>query len=145
MSEDEPLFPRGWKWILNGKIPLPCEDLHEWALFMEDPQKSLVAVTDLNDELRVSTVFLGLDHRFSMSGGAPPILFETIVFGQESTHHHFNGREMNVREILKQRRYATWAEAEEGHRQLCQEFQRQLDAALSTAQAHLPKGAHHDE
>ncbi len=46
----------------------------------------------------ISTVFLGLDHRF---GEGPPLLFETMVFGGK---HH---QEID--------RYSTWDEAEKGH------------------------------
>jgi hypothetical protein len=57
-----------------------------------------VAKTKVGDA-EVSTVFLGLDHGWEVD--APPILFETMVFGG----------------VLDQEqvRYATWAEAESGH------------------------------
>jgi hypothetical protein len=52
-------------------------------------------------EVRVSTVFLGLDHSFS---GGPPLLFETMVFGGEHDQAQW--------------RYTTWQEAEIGHAQV---------------------------
>lgn len=52
----------------------------------------------LQGDVRVSTVFLGLDHRF---GDGPPLLFETMAF----VGHDDVGME----------RYSTWQEAEEGH------------------------------
>lgn len=52
----------------------------------------------------ISTVFLGIDHGFTVEG--PPILFETMVFCQGS------------RSDLEMERYATWAEAVEGHNQM---------------------------
>lgn len=51
--------------------------------------------------VEVSTVFLGLDHRYCGDDG-PPILFETMIFG--------DGRDDY------QERYVTLAEAEAGHR-----------------------------
>ena len=35
--------------------------------------------TKLNDEVEVSTVFLGMDHNFGGKGN--PVLWETLVFG----------------------------------------------------------------
>jgi hypothetical protein len=41
---------------------------------------------------------LCIDHRF---GSGPPLLFETMIFGEEDDEY--------------QKRYSTWKEAEEGH------------------------------
>ncbi len=49
--------------------------------------------------VRVSTVFLGIDHNFSFEG--PPVLFETMVFG--GIHDGY------------QYRFSTWEEAEVFH------------------------------
>jgi hypothetical protein len=51
---------------------------------------------------RVSTVFLGLDHRFGTEG--PPILFETMIF---CSNKDVDGYQM---------RCSTWEEAERMHR-----------------------------
>ena len=50
--------------------------------------------------ISVSTVFLGLDHRWF--GDGPPLVFETMVFGGEFDH--------------EQERYGSWAAAEAGHK-----------------------------
>jgi hypothetical protein len=54
----------------------PIEDMAEasrqWRLHKH------VARTKVYEGCEVSTVFLGLDHRF---GDGPPIVFETMVFG----------------------------------------------------------------
>ena len=55
---------------------------------------------DMIGDVRVSTVFLGVDH-VGWYGG-PPELFETMVFGGPLD--------------LEQERYATWDEAEAGHK-----------------------------
>jgi hypothetical protein len=54
-------------------------DMMTWARQYEDIEKRRVG-SDLVDGLRVSTVFLGVDHDFS---GGPPVLFETTVFDED--------------------------------------------------------------
>ena len=49
-------------------------------------------------DIRVSTVFLGLDHAY---GSGPPMLFETMIFGGEHDEY--------------QERYSIYEEAEKGH------------------------------
>lgn len=49
----------------------------------------------------ISTVWLGLDHNFAVHG--PPLIFETMVFGQRDWKD------------LDMRRYSTLAEAKGGH------------------------------
>ncbi len=65
----------------------------------------------------VSTVFLGIDHRFS--GDGPPILFETMIF---------EGPEFGPA-LDYQERYCTWQEALDGHKRAIEWLKSQ--AALS--------------
>ena len=58
-----------------------------------------IARTEITPEVYVSTVFLGLDHRYTPE--EPPVLFETIVFGLKGD------------EPLE--RYTTYEAAEAGH------------------------------
>jgi hypothetical protein len=51
--------------------------LWQWAALMEANGDHHVA-NDLIGEVRVSTVWLGLDHNW---GPGPPLIFETMVFG----------------------------------------------------------------
>lgn len=60
---------------------------------------------DERDGIQVSTVHLGYDHNWS-GGNGPPLIFETMIFGGEHDQY--------------QERYATLAEAKEGHRQACE-------------------------
>lgn len=60
-----------------------------------------MGLTELPDNKRVSTVFLGLDHRYSDEG--LPILFETMVFDGNG----FDEQDME--------RYCTYKEALDGH------------------------------
>jgi hypothetical protein len=84
----------------NSHRPVPCEDLRTWARWMETADR-VVAKTTVREGLDVSTVFLGLDHRF---GPGTPLLFETMVFRDGD-----GGDE---------ERYATWDEAVAGHQRL---------------------------
>jgi hypothetical protein len=66
-------------------------------------EKRLVARTDIGIRYSISTVFLTIDHNWSMWG--PPILFETMVFTKEG-----NDEDME--------RYRTWDEAIAGHERM---------------------------
>lgn len=65
------------RYILDGKVPVPCEDLFTWAHWIEKGANRVVRQEDVGN-LWVSTVFLALDHNWLCDG--PPMLFETIVF-----------------------------------------------------------------
>lgn len=64
------------KFILKGREVVPCPELEQWARWFETGERRVAA--DVIGEVRVSTVFLGLDHRF---GDGPPLVFETMIFG----------------------------------------------------------------
>jgi hypothetical protein len=90
------------RYILNGHEPVAEPELLTWAQWMVEADRH-VRLSEQGD-VRVSTVFLGLDHSF---GDGAPILFETIAFvGDES---------------VAEARYCTWAEAEEGHARIVAE------------------------
>lgn len=85
-------------YILRGKKAFPCNDVIKWAEWFEKNQdKKIVAKTSV-DNSSISTVFLGLNHRF---GVGRPLIFETMVFGGP-----LDG---------EMARYSTWKEAEAGH------------------------------
>lgn len=84
-------------YILVGKQVVSCSDLMTWAEWLETADRHVRDTA--RDDVRVSTVFLGLDHGFGDDG--PPVLFETMVF--------VNGAEAGCE------RYCTWDEAEAGH------------------------------
>lgn len=62
-------------WVLDGHTPCPVSDLLEWARWLETADRHVAA--DVVAGVRVSTIFLGLDHQW---GEGPPILFETMIF-----------------------------------------------------------------
>ena len=64
------------KYVLVGQTAVPEPDLMVWAQWMETADR-IVAQTEIPGGM-VSTVFLGLDHRFF--GDGEPLVFETMVF-----------------------------------------------------------------
>jgi hypothetical protein len=87
------------KYILDGHTPVPAS-LLQWAAWFETAERR-VATTD-KGEIRVSTVFLGLNHNF---GKGAPLLFETMIFGVPNNGY--------------QERCSTWEEAEAMHEKAC--------------------------
>ena len=79
-----------------------------WADDFEDRAKKRVKRDVLPNGYQVSTVWLGLDHSF---GSEKPQIFETMVFGKVL------GRELDTD------RYASEAEALEGHERMVQKWQ----------------------
>lgn len=98
----------------ENRQPVPA-DVDSWA-----KRRKRVALTELSGGIRVSTVFLGLDHSFSDEG--PPILFETLVFEGPLDGHML--------------RYATWAAAKIGHARIVDEVR----AAIACAQKEQADG-----
>ena len=92
------------RYILVDRRSVPCPWLLSWATWMETEDRHVKET--IQDDVRVSTVFLGLDHSFGQSG--PPILFESMCFV--------------AGEGVDQRRYATWEEAERGHDDMVREI-----------------------
>lgn len=74
-------------YILKDRIPVPCPNPIEWAKSYETSER-VVAKTELEGGVLVSTVFLGIDLNFY---GGSPLVFETMIFD------------------------ATWEQAEAGH------------------------------
>ena len=59
--------------------PVPCEDALAWAVWFEQSDAArVVAMTEITPDIRVSTVFLGIDHSFGLGD---PVLWETMIFG----------------------------------------------------------------
>lgn len=101
-------------WILggpDGHTPIKVSDAIQWARAFE--QENRVVQQDDVGTLFVSTVFLGIDHRFG--GEGPPLLFETMIFGEPEPKELF-GKVCEIRPDLDMYRYSTWAEAEQGHK-----------------------------
>jgi hypothetical protein len=80
----------------DGRTPKLSHSLMEWALYFEHTNRQ--TAEDVIGDVRVSTVFLGLDHQW---GKGPPLLWETMIFGGE--HDDYTDR------------YASHDEAIAGH------------------------------
>ena len=88
-------------WILNKNRKIKKVDLMTWAKWFKSSQDRIIG-KDIIKGIRVSTVFLGIDHGFGLG---KPILFETIIFGS------------NLKKLQGyQERYHTLQEAEKGHK-----------------------------
>ncbi|MFK7978700.1 MAG: hypothetical protein AB8G86_01845 [Saprospiraceae bacterium] len=72
------------RYILEGKEPVPCEDLEQWAEWFEKADRTVKK--DTINGYQISTVFISIDHRFTDEG--EPIVFETGVFGVHSGYDH---------------------------------------------------------
>lgn len=90
------------EYILKGHKPVLEPDLMKWARWYQSADRHVRDTA--RDDVRVSTVFLGLDHSH---GHGPPVLYETMLF--------VNGAEEGCE------RYCTWDEAEAGHRRWVQQ------------------------
>lgn len=91
------------KYILSGHTPVPTSDLLEWGRWMQNANKHIA--DDTQRGIRVITIFLGLDKATNLNHIGPPVLFETMVFGEENDEERW--------------RYCTWEEAEAGHIKVC--------------------------
>lgn len=84
-------------YVLDGRVARPVESMEQWAKAFEGDRH---VAQDTVGEIRVSTVFLGIDHSF---GDGPPLIFETMIFGGPHDQH--------------QTRCSTYGEAERQHQE----------------------------
>ena len=74
-------------------------EMLEWGKLFSDWDYKRIAKTTINGA-EVSTVWLGMNHSF---GEGPPLIFETMIFGDNPLGDEYCDR------------YATEAEAQKGH------------------------------
>ena len=103
------------QYILRGKTPVRCDDLMEWARWM-DTRERIVKQTRVGT-MFVSTIFLGIDHSL---GGKEPILFETMTFCDDE---------------IDCQRCSTWKQAEEQHHYAVKHAETLQERAEIIAQA----------
>jgi hypothetical protein len=89
---------RGPYYILDGHAVVPAS-LEAFGRWFERANR-VVDYTEVTSQVRVSTVFLGIDHRWL--GKGPPIVFETMIFGGPLDGDQW--------------RYSSWDDAEAGHK-----------------------------
>lgn len=90
-------------YILDNRKPVRIEHMDAWMAWMDNSDRR-VASTKMGD-VRVSTVFLGIDHYWEAAEGTLA-LFETMVFG--------GMLDGNVE------RSSTWEDAEAVHEEMCE-------------------------
>src|SRR5688500_15884146 len=100
------------KYILNQKVVTACDDLMTWAIWIEtERDQQQVGLTRLDETIHISTVFLGIDYSYGRSN---PKFFETMIFG--GIHDGYT------------KRYSTYEEAEDGHKEAVRLAQSNLYA-----------------
>ncbi|SRR6266568_5076961 len=114
-------------YILNEQgEPVLEPDFMKYARWFEAAERH-IGNTWFGD-IRVSTVFLGIDHSFSSVEGGSPVLWETMVFADEAILTRLMElSETDDRSILAQffggidiqKRYSSRKAAEEGHQLMC--------------------------
>lgn len=82
----------------------PCT-FAEWVFAYSSPKRSRIVKQQWVNGCFVSTVFLSIDHRFTLVG--PPILFETMIF----TRRRGSYKKLDQFQV----RYTNFAEASIGH------------------------------
>ena len=120
-----------YKYILdkNG-IAVPCDALVEWAKWM-GTERAQYHLTDEIAGIRVSTIFLGLDHSFA---GGEPILWETMVFNDdEATARRVMGQKFIGAPDLGQWRFTFRGDAVAFHRKKVKEYEELLLASGTTS------------
>jgi hypothetical protein len=100
-----PFQPYQYRFILggaDGRTVVPCDDILQWGAWIDtrQPVEGIVAQEEVAD-CWVSTVFVGIDAS-AVVEDRPPEPFETLVTGDSEWKYR--------------RTWATWAEAEAGHR-----------------------------
>ena len=88
--------------LVNGKVE-HCPDIIKWGKWFSENDRTVIRTE--KEGYIISTVFMGLDHSF---GGGPPLLFESMVFKDET-----GGQDHDVF------RYSTLEQAKEGHIKMC--------------------------
>ena len=131
IDEEEPFY-----YILDEQgAPVPEPDMLKWSAWMESHGRQMAeAFYGEHEEIRVSTVFLGIQH-INKQTGDWGMLFETMVFAEETLLKRLSElAETDDRSIMVlflsvlggkerwdiQKRYATRGEALQGHKNMCQ-------------------------
>ncbi len=114
--EDENEFFRGQFILVNGKIKKAT--LFEWAKWHGNPDNRRIELTMIGD-IRISTVFLGLDHGMHFTNKIP-VLFETMVFGGELDSFQW--------------RYCTYGDAKRGHYEIVNAIKENRDPDIDVGE-----------
>lgn len=99
MDMNELLIGKHYRILINGEL-IPA-DMLTWSKWFEDIDNRRIGYDEFEGGY-ISTVCLGMNHRFTEM----PLWFETMIFGGEHDQYL--------------ERYATLAEAQEGHKRAVQ-------------------------
>jgi len=102
----------------ENKQIVPVESILEWSQWFQEDSRRVAYSESLTHQ--VSTVFLGINTRFDKD--APPLVFETMVFGQDTGWDE-----------LDCWRYSTWDEAVKGHEELCKKWNVDVNTSATSA------------
>lgn len=105
-------------YMLAGHDVVPCIDVATWASYFETAKRNIGQAHVRG--MWVSTVFLGLDHGFSMEPGAAPVLFETMIFKGWHESTLMPGRRLQNDVFCE--RYTTWAIAHTMHKAIVRQL-----------------------
>lgn len=84
---------------------IPCKPSKWSAQFKQMTRDHKRLVAENHDRgYHISTVWVGVDSSFGIINGKPPLILETIIF------------EPIEGDIIYQKRYSTWKEAQDGHK-----------------------------
>lgn len=95
----------------------------EWCKDVGDHKMQRVALDELSNGVEISTVWLGLDHRWNKGR---PLIFETMLFVPQIKVHIINGKvhHHNRESIGETWRYSTEEEAIRGHKMLVKKWSK---------------------
>ena len=88
--------------------PVLCGNTLEWGKWFEKYPERRIVQQDVVKGIKISTVFLGLDHSWSLDESEPPVLWETMVFANE-------GKTLGDMCDLRCERYTSHQDARDGH------------------------------
>jgi hypothetical protein len=100
----------------ENKVPYPLDTSDpanqiKWAIQTNDEESKRVDWTTLERGAFVSTIFLGWANPNPLNPEAPPMVFETILSWFD-------------KDDIFARRYATWGEAQQGHKETVAQVKR---------------------
>lgn len=104
-----------WYILDENNKPIECDDIVKWSEWeMQNEHRRILRKTKFNNEqIEVSTVFLGLDHNYYFGGR--PILWETMVFASGLPIDNNMDRYQSHKSAIK------------GHYEMCQQVEKYLE------------------
>ena len=104
----------------NNVVNVPGDDVLVWAhIFESDKIENRRVRHHRWFGYRISTVFLGLNHNHTPHHDRTPIVFETMIFKPPYMGELLGKPHMMMCDEIYCQRYATWEQAERGHRHAC--------------------------